>query len=132
MKKAHHIILATALAAIAFNGVFAESKLSENKLPGNKKIVKSQPAATTAPAATSTTQATAASNNEQKIAEMQKAIDQLRAEINNITTARSDLQVKLEQSDKDVAAQMMKVEDIKKKLIEKQKEAEALAKEKKR
>lgn len=128
MKKAHHIILAAALAAMAFNGVLAETKLSANKLPGNKKIAQSQSAANS----TATTQTAVDSNNEQKIAEMQKAIDQLRADIDNIKTARTELQVKLEQSDKDVAAQMMKVEDIKKKLSEKQREAEALAKEKKR
>jgi predicted RNase H-like nuclease (RuvC/YqgF family) len=130
MKKAHHIILAAALAALACNGALAENKLSENKLPGNKKVNKSQTAAPATQATPAT--ATTVSDSEQKIAEMQKSIDQLRADIENIKTARSELQVKLEQSDKEVAAQMMKVDDIKKKLTEKQREAAALAKEKKR
>ena len=72
------------------------------------------------------------SSYEQKIVEMQKAIEQLRIDIEHIKAARNELQVKLEQSDKDIAAQTMKVEDIKKKLAEKQRAVEALAKEKKR
>jgi peptidoglycan hydrolase CwlO-like protein len=115
MKKAHHMILATALVALAFNGAFAETK----KTPKSKKdaAVAAQPAPV---------------NYEQKIVEMQKSIEQLRADIENIKTTRNELQVKLEQSDKDIAAQTLKVEEIKKKLTEKKKAVEALAKEKKR
>lgn len=116
MKKAHHMILATALVALAFNGAFAETK--KNTKTKKDAAVAAQPAADV--------------NYEQKIAEMQKSIEQLRADINNIKTARNELQVKLEQSDKDIAAQTLKVEEIKKKLTEKKKAVEALAKEKKR
>ena len=116
MKKAHHIILATALVALAFNSTFAENK--KNTKPKKDAAVATQPAADV--------------NYEQKIVEMQKSIEQLRADIENIKTARNELQVKLEQSDKDIAAQTLKVEEIKKKLTEKKKAVEALAKEKKR
>ena len=115
MKKAHHIILTAALVALAFNGAFAENK--KNTKAKKDVAVAAQPAADV--------------NYEQKIVEMQKSIEQLRAEIETIKTTRSELQVKLEQSDKDIAVQTMKVEDIKKKLNEKKMAVEALAKEKK-
>jgi predicted RNase H-like nuclease (RuvC/YqgF family) len=115
--KAQHLILAAALLGLAFNGAVAENK---------KKTKKDAPVAAQAAAPVAT------EDYAQKIADMQKSIDQLRTDIEGIKTARSELQVKLDQSDKDIAAQMMKVDDIKKKLTEKKKEAEALAKEKKR
>jgi predicted RNase H-like nuclease (RuvC/YqgF family) len=115
MKKAQHMILATALVALAFNGAFAENK--KNTKAKKDTAVAAQPAADV--------------NYEQKIVEMQKSIEQLHAEIENIKTARNELQVKLEQSDKDIAAQTLKVEEIKKKLTEKKQAVEALAKEKK-
>lgn len=115
--KAPHMILATALIALAFNGASADNK--KNTKTKTEKPVAEQQAATV-------------SSYEQKIVEMQKAIEQLRIDIEHIKAARNELQVKLEQSDKDIAAQTMKVEDIKKKLAEKQRAVEALAKEKKR
>lgn len=121
MKKAHHMILATALAALAFNSAFAENKKT-TKAKKDAAVV-AQPAAEVNSTSV---------NYEQKIVEMQKSIEQLRADIENIKTARNELQVKLEQSDKDIATQTLKVEEIKKKLTEKKKAVEALAKEKKR
>ena len=115
MKKAHHMILATALVALAFNGALADNK--KNAKAKKDAAVAAQPVADV--------------NYEQKIVEMQKSIEQLRAEIETIKTTRNELQIKLEQSDKDIAAQTMKVEEIKKKLTEKKKAVEALAKEKK-
>ncbi|HSC75957.1 MAG TPA: hypothetical protein VLB90_06965 [Pseudomonadales bacterium] len=134
--KAHRIILATALVALAFNGVSAEGQTAAEKKTARIKkeaelAAQQAPAKTPAPAATPASKTPAADSNEKKIAEMQKSIEQLRADIENIKAARNELQVKLEKSDKDIAAQMMKIEDIKKKLTEKKQAAEALAKEKK-
>ena len=116
--KAPHMILATALIALAFN-VASAADNNKNTKTKTEKPVAAQQAATV-------------SSYEQKIVEMQKAIEQLRIDIEHIKAARNELQVKLEQSDKDIAAQTMKVEDIKKKLADKQRAVEALAKEKKR
>ncbi|MEZ5494316.1 MAG: hypothetical protein R3E61_06955 [Pseudomonadales bacterium] len=89
-----------------------------------------------APATPATAQAPAAApaateNLEQKIAEMQQSIDKLKADIQTIQTTRNELQAKLDQSDKDVAAQMKKIEEINTKIAEKQKAADAKAAEKK-
>jgi predicted RNase H-like nuclease (RuvC/YqgF family) len=113
--KAHHIILATTLVALAFNGASADNKK-------NAKTKTAKPAAE---------QQVPVENYEQKIAAMQQSIAQLRADIDKIKNERSELQVKLEQSDKEIAAQMQKIEDIKKKLSEKTQEAEALEARKK-
>lgn len=135
--KAHRIILAATLAALAFNGVSAEGQSAAEKKNARIKkeaelAAQQAPAKTPAQAATpASTKTPAADSNEKKIADMQKSIEQLRADIENIKAARNELQVKLEKSDKDIAAQMMKIEDIKKKLAEKKQAAEALAKEKK-
>lgn len=138
MKKAHHMILATALVALAFNSVLAEGQSAAEKKSARIKreaelAAQQAPAQTTVkasvPAATKTP---TVSSYEQKIIAMQKSIEQLRADIENIKATRNELQVKLEKSDKDIATQTMKVEEIKKKLAEKKKAIEALAKEKKR
>lgn len=119
--KAPHMILATALIALTFNGAMADSKSAAEKK--NERLKRE--------AAATALQTPTVGSYEKKIADMQKSIEQLRADIENIKTARGELQVKLEQSDKEIAAQMKKIEDIKKKLAEKQKAAEALSKEKK-
>jgi peptidoglycan hydrolase CwlO-like protein len=62
---------------------------------------------------------------------MQQSIDKLKADIQTIQTTRNELQAKLDQSDKDVAAQMKKIEEINTKIAEKQKAADAQAAEKK-
>ena len=69
--------------------------------------------------------------NAEKITQLQKSIDDLKAEIAKIKTERTDLQAKVEQSDKDVAVQMQRIDDIKKKLAETEKAAEAIEVEKK-
>ena len=134
MKKAHHMILATALVAIAFNSVLAEGQSAAEKKSARIKketeLAAQQASAQTA--AQASTKTPTVSSYEQKIVVMQKSIEQLRADIENIKATRNELQVKLEQSDKDIAAQTLKVEEIKKKLTEKKKAVEALAKEKKR
>ena len=119
--KAPHMILATALIALTVNGAMADSRsAAEKKSARIKKEADS-----------STLQTPTVGSYEKKIADMQKSIEQLRADIENIKAARGELQVKLEQSDKDIATQMKKIEEIKKKLAEKQQAAEALSKEKK-
>ena len=62
---------------------------------------------------------------------MQQSIDKLKADIQTIQNTRNELQTKLDQSDKEVAAQMKKIEEINNKIAEKQKAADAQAAEKK-
>ncbi len=114
--KARTLIL-TAL----FAGATLNSALAEDAAPA------AAPAVTPAPVA----QAPATENLEQKVAEMQQSIEKLKADIQNIQNTRNELQAKLDQSDKDVAAQMKKIEEINNQIAEKQKAADAQAAEKK-
>ncbi|MCC7516214.1 MAG: hypothetical protein IT470_02625 [Pseudomonadales bacterium] len=110
-----HLLLAATLLGVACNGALAASKKTAAAKPEPAPI--SQPAAT--------------EDLTKKITDMQQAIEKLRTDLASIQKSRDELQVKLDQSDKDVAAQMSKIETLKKQIAEKQKEAEALAAQKK-
>jgi septal ring factor EnvC (AmiA/AmiB activator) len=76
-------------------------------------------------------QQAAGQGHEEKIAQMQKSIDELKAEIAKIKGERTELQAKLEQSDKDVATQMQRIDEIKKSLAAKEQSAGVVEAEKK-
>ena len=117
MIKRHTLFTAALLTASLMAGAMNASHAAEKKAKAAKQ---EKPAV----------QQQAASN-EEKITQMQKSIEELKAEIAKIKAERSDLQAKVEQSDKDVAAQMQRIDDIKKKLAEKEQAAGALEAEKK-
>lgn len=115
--KINTLLLAGILSSAMIGGAMAEDAKP------------AQPVATPAPATAAQPDQT--KNLEQKIAEMQQSIDKLKADIQTIQTTRNDLQAKLDQSDKDVAAQMKKIEEINAKIAEKQKAAQTQAEAKK-
>jgi septal ring factor EnvC (AmiA/AmiB activator) len=108
-------LLTASLMAGAMNASYAAEQKSK-KVKQAKPVVEQQ---------------ASAKANDEKIAQMQKSIEDLKAEIAKIKTERSDLQTKVEQSDKDVAVQMQRIDDIKKKLAEKEQAAGVLEAEKK-
>lgn len=116
--KLHTVLLAAIFSAVSISGAIANDSQP------------AQPAAAPTEAA-APAQTDQAKNLEQKIAEMQQSIDKLKADIQTIQNTRNELQAKLEQSDKDVAAQMKKIEEINAKIAEKQKAAQTQDEEKK-
>ena len=119
MIKRHTLFTTALLTASLMAGAMNASYAAEKK---SKKVTQEKPAIE---------QQTPAQANDEKINQMQKSIEELKAEIAKIKTERSDLQAKVEQSDKDVAAQMQRIDDIKKKLAEKEQAAGVLEAEKK-
>ena len=117
MKKQRTVLMA-AVVVVSLVGTMANTAWAAEK---KSKKAKAQPAE----------QQAASQSNEDKIAQIQKSIDELKVEIDKIKTERTDLQAKLEQSDKDVAAQMQRIDDIKKKQAEKEQAAGALDAQKK-